>query len=135
MLPTIVTSLSAHPIDLRLTEPFAIAGGTQHVAANVVVRVTLSDGTIGLGEAAPFPAVSGETQERTLSALDSMRDIVVGHDVRALRPWSEQLALRFPLEPAARCGVEMALCDAVARHYEMPLWAWFGGQARASRPI
>ena len=69
MNPTVITELTAEPLDLPLTEPFAISTGAQHVAHNVLVRLTLADGTTGLGEAAPFTAVSGETQQRTLASI------------------------------------------------------------------
>ena len=96
MRPTVITALTAEPLDLPLTEPFAIATGAQHVAHNVLVRLTLADGTTGLGEAAPFTAVSGETQARTLAAIESMREQLIGQDVRAWRPLSARSPRRSP---------------------------------------
>src|SRR4051812_9709920 len=127
MLPTTVTSLSAQAVDLPLPELFAIGGGAPDVAANVIVRLTLMDGTLGLGEAAPFTAVSGETQKGSLSAIEAMRSSVLGSDARALRPLSDRLQDDWRGEPAARCAMGMALLDALARHYGLPLWTWFGG--------
>jgi L-alanine-DL-glutamate epimerase-like enolase superfamily enzyme len=127
MHPTVITALTAEPLDLPLTEPFAIATGAQHVAHNVLVRLTLSDGTTGLGEAAPFTAVSGETQARTLAAIQSVRERLIGQDVRTWRPLSAWLTEALPHEPSARCGVETALLDALARHHRVPLWVFFGG--------
>jgi L-alanine-DL-glutamate epimerase-like enolase superfamily enzyme len=127
MHPTVITELTAEPLDLPLTEPFAIATGAQHVAHNVLVRLTLADGTIGLGEAAPFTAVSGETQARTLAAILSMRERLIGQDVRAWRPLSAVLTEALPHEPSARCGLETALLDALTRHHRVPLWVFFGG--------
>jgi L-alanine-DL-glutamate epimerase-like enolase superfamily enzyme len=120
--------VTAEPLTLPLTEPFAIATGAQTAAGNVLVRVELEDGTVGLGEAAPFPAVSGETQEGTLAALRaSVPGLAVGADARAWRPLAEALTRALPRAPAARCGVEMAVLDALARHHGLPLWAFFGG--------
>ena len=127
MNPTVITALSAEPLDLPLTEPFSIATGAQHVAYNVLVRLTLADGTTGLGEAAPFTAVSGETQARTLAAIQAMHPLLLGQDVRAWRPLSAQLTEALPQEPSARCGLEMALLDALCRHHRVPLWVFFGG--------
>lgn len=127
MHATLITDLTAEPLDLPLTEPFAIATGAQHVAHNVLVRITLADGTTGLGEAAPFTAVSGETQARSLAAIQSMRERLVGQDVRAWRPLSAWLTEALPKEPSARCGLETAILDALARHHRVPLWVFFGG--------
>ena len=48
-----ITDVTAEPLDIELTEPFGIATGAQLKAENVLVTVTLSDGTTGSGEAAP----------------------------------------------------------------------------------
>src|SRR6266540_1966467 len=69
MNATTITSLEASEMNLALTEPFAIAKGAPAVAANVLVRVELADGTVGLGEAAPFTEVSGETQQGSPTVL------------------------------------------------------------------
>lgn len=127
MRSTVITALEMRPLDLPLTEPFAIATGTQALAANVLVTVRLADGTLGLGEAAPFPAVSGETQAGTLAALERLRALVVGSDARAWRPLGARLAAAEPAAAAARCAVEMAVLDALAQHYGMPLHIFFGG--------
>ena len=127
MTPTLITTLSFEPLHLPLTEPFAIATGAQHAAENVLVRLTLADGTVGLGEAAPFTAVSGETQHSTLAALESVRAGLLGKDVRAWRPLSEGLGDALALAPAARAGLEMALLDALARHHRVPLYVLLGG--------
>ena len=74
MNATDIVSVEADPIDIQLTEPFAIAGAAPTVAANVLVRITLADGTVGMGEAAPFEAVSGETQRGSLAAIEAARE-------------------------------------------------------------
>jgi L-alanine-DL-glutamate epimerase-like enolase superfamily enzyme len=125
-----IASVAASPLDLELTEPFGIATGAQARAHNVLVRVTLDDGTVGLGEGAPFPAVSGETQAGTLEAASVLGRGLVGRDVEQLRPLSEWMAYAKAKEPAARAAIEQALHDALARSAGLPLSALFGG-ARA----
>ncbi|MBZ4395342.1 dipeptide epimerase [Myxococcus sp. AS-1-15] len=127
MTPTLITAVQFEPLDLPLTEPFGIATGAQHAAENVLVKLTLADGTVGLGEAAPFPAVSGETQASTLAALEGVRAGLMGRDVRAWRPLSEWLGDAMALAPAGRAGVEMAVLDALARHHRVPLYVMLGG--------
>mgnify|MGYP002648057301 CR=1 FL=1 len=127
MLPTRITALRFEPLDLPLTEPFAIATGAPESANNVLVRLTLADGTEGLGEAAPFTAVSGETQASTLAALESVREALLGRDARGWRPLGTWLGEALPQAPSARCGVELALLDALGRHHRQPLFTLFGG--------
>jgi L-Ala-D/L-Glu epimerase len=113
MLSTLITALAFEPLDLPLTEPFAIATGAQHVAHNVLVRLTLADGTQGLGEAAPFPAVSGETQAGTLVALESAREHLLGQDARAWRPrpsvpWRRRCSMPWRATTGCPCGCSSA---------------------------
>jgi L-Ala-D/L-Glu epimerase len=125
--PTLIQELSFEPLDLPLTEPFAIATGAPETAHNVLVRLVLADGTQGLGEAAPFTAVSGETQVSTLAALASVREGLLGKDVRAWRPLGAFLTEALPSAPSARCALELALLDALCRHHRMPMRTFFGG--------
>lgn len=127
MALTQITAVSYQPLNLPLKEPFAIATGTQYNVENVLVQITLADGTVGLGEAAPFPAVCGETQASTLDALQQLEAYLLHKDVRAWRTIAKDLAELNPKAAAARCGIEMALLDALCQHYQMPLYVFFGG--------
>ncbi len=120
-----IAKLSAEPLDIELTEPFGIAGGAQHTAANVLVTLELDDGTVGLGEAAPFPAVNGETQADALAALSNAAEIVRGMDAERWRHVAAALG-ELPA-PSARCAVECALLDALCRRADRSMWGWFGG--------
>lgn len=114
-------------LDIELTESFGVAGGAQHRARNVIARVELEDGTVGLGEGAPFPAISGETQESTLAALARLAPRLVGEDAAAWTELACTLADAEPKAPTARCALEGALLDALAGSRGESLWAFFGG--------
>ena len=57
-------------LDIPLFAPFGISGGAQAVANNVLVTLTLADGTTGYGEAAPLPPYNGETQADAFAGSD-----------------------------------------------------------------
>jgi L-alanine-DL-glutamate epimerase-like enolase superfamily enzyme len=124
---TTIAKLTATPLDIPLTEPFAIAKGAPSVASNVLVQIELTSGAVGLGEAAPFTAVSGETQKSSLAAIESARSWLVGSDVHSFRSLSARLAEALVAEPAARCALEVAVLDALTRQHGIPLYAFFGG--------
>lgn len=125
--PTTIARLDASPLDVDLLVPFGIASGAQPCANNVLVTLTLADGTQGLGEAAPFPAVTGETQASTLAALDALRPLVVGADASAWRAHAATWLEAAPAAKAARCALEVALLDAWTKRAEVSLHAFFGG--------
>ena len=124
MLP--IADLDFRAFDVPLDEPFGIAAGTQTVAQNVLVELRLGDGSFGLGEAAPFPAVNGETQAQVLSALPAARTALLGLDGLRLRPAARAAREALFDTPSALCAVESALLDAFTRHAGISLWSFFG---------
>ena len=123
-----IADVTARAFDIELNEPFGIATGAQHLAQNVLVTVTLSDGTVGIGEAAPFPAVNAETQSAVLSALGAARPALLGLDAQRWRHTATIAAEALPsTTPTARAGFESALLDALCRSWRCSLWSFFGG--------
>ena len=125
--PTAIVEVRASVLDIPLVEPFAIATGSQDVARNVLVGVRLADGTLGHGEAAPFEAVTGETQESTLAAVSQLDGVVRGGDASRWRWLASEMRRANAGAAAARCGLETAILDALTRRAGLPLWSFFGG--------
>ncbi|MEW5851316.1 MAG: dipeptide epimerase [Myxococcota bacterium] len=127
--PTRIQAVSLTDLDVALTEPFGIATGAQTRAENLLVTLTLDDGTRGHGEAAPFPAVNGETRALARAELEAAIPQLHGLDVRAWRSIAPVLKQLLPRSASARCAVETAMLDALTRHHRIPLWVFFGGAA------
>ncbi len=127
--PTSIRSLAFRPLDLALIAPFGISGGEQPAARNVLVTVELADGTRGYGEAAPLPPYNGETQADALAALATATGWIEGRDAGDWQGVAADFARRIPgrSSGSARCALETALLDAVARHEGTSLWRRFGG--------
>jgi L-alanine-DL-glutamate epimerase-like enolase superfamily enzyme len=124
---TTIVDIEASPWVIELTEPFGIATGSQVVAENVLVRVRLSDGTVGIGEAAPFPAVNGETQADAIAAVTRAQGALVGKDAARFRHVAALLRESTAEAPSARAAIESAVLDAVTRRAGMSLQRFFGG--------
>lgn len=127
-----VREIEALAVDMALTEPFGIATGAQAVAENAFVLVTLEDGTRGVGEAAPFPAVNGETRARALADVARARGAVVGVDAgrtREIAATCDDLAL----VGSARAALECALLDAWLRSIGTCMWRYFGAASPTLR--
>ncbi len=124
---TTITDVRVEPLDLPLYEPFVIATGRFDAANNVLIRVTLADGTVGLGEASPSLSSGGETASTVLAAAREMAPLVEETDVARWRVTAELLNAQFAAHSCARAGIETSLLDALARHAGVPLWQWFGG--------
>lgn len=128
--------MSLRKIDLihvavLLKKPIRHASHERSTSDNLVVRVTLDDGTVGYGEGVPRPYVTGESIEstfETLSGSDWAR--AIGNPasyaglIRALE------AISFPeteSDPrgmagnAARCALELAVLDAFGHRFGEPI--------------
>ncbi len=123
-----IVDVAFEPLNIELTEPFGIATGAQQVAENVLVTLRLSDGSIGFGEAAPFPAVNGETQAHALAALEQARDALLGLDAERWRTTCEQAFASCPSSPSAGCALETAILDALCKSHGQSLWTFWGGR-------
>lgn len=117
-------------LNVPLKTAFGIAGGVQAAAENVLVNVQLTDGTVGIGEAAPLQAYNGETQASTLQALERGAGKLVGLEMSGLRPIAKRLTHLFPHAAAARCALETAVFDAFCRQKQISMWSAFGGSEK-----
>lgn len=116
-------------MDLPLKAPFGISRGELGAARNALATVELVDGTVGYGEAAPFPAYNGETQEAALAALRRSAVWLPGRDASDWRSVARDfLATEGAGFGSALCAIESALLDAWCRSEGVALWDFFGGQ-------
>ena len=123
-----IKSVSIQTWDVELLEPFGIATGAQVVARNALLEIELTGGQRGLGEAAPFPAVNGETQADALAALGAVADELVGYAGTDASGLSAAARERLEATPSALCAVEIALLDAACRAQNTSLFRHFGGR-------
>jgi L-Ala-D/L-Glu epimerase len=125
-----IARLEAYPWDVPMRAPYRSAQRTTTIAQNVLVKLHLSDGTIGYGEAAPATYVTGETQVSVLRAINLAAPRLVH---RAASEAPEIIAEGLVTTPGARGAMEMALYDAMARAAGLPLYRLMGGDA--STPV
>jgi L-Ala-D/L-Glu epimerase len=104
-------------------------------------RVKLvTDGFIGLGEAAPLPGYSAETLDEAIQCLRSLSTANLNLFCQAAAP-AELLArldaelVRFP--PSARFAIEMAAFDVLGQRLGVPAWRLFctGGLSSEDPPL
>ena len=122
----VIERIDCWPVDIALTDPFVVATGSRTVAENLFIRITLSDGSRGYGEAAPFPEVGGETRAASLAAVSQLGRTMLGYSAGQFKNLAKRLRDQAPDQPAARCALETALLDAHCRAHQLPLWALWG---------
>ncbi len=135
MAATTIQSVIVEPLTIPLLEPFTIATGSVSSARNVLITITLQDGSVGYGECAPFSPSTGESQETALAAAQGCIDSLQGQDATRWRQISKLIHSLYYTQTTVCAGIEMALLDALARSYSMPLYVFLGEPAVRSKPI
>ncbi len=123
---TIIRAVTAEPLTTPLIEPFIIATGSVTAARNVVITITLEDGSVGYGECAPFPPSTGESQETALAAARGCIDLLLGRDAAHWRELARLVRSHYFAQMTVCAGIEMALLDAFTHSYGIPLYVFFG---------
>lgn len=119
-----ITEVEVRPVALEMTSPFGIATGALTRADNVYFLLHLSSGEVGYGEAAPFPAVNGETSLQVVDELRAQRTAWIGQHVMDAEKLSQ--ACRVSLCGSAKAALDMALVDAWTKSAGIALHHWFG---------
>src|SRR3954462_2749712 len=114
--PLAIRRVDAIPVALPLKAAMKMAGETITAAQNLLVRIEAADGTVGWGEAAAAPTMTGDTQGGLMAAVrDHLAPMLTGKNARdwpALRPHLHRALLG---NGGAHSAVEMAALDLFGR--------------------
>ena len=93
-----------------------MAAETITAAQNLIVRIEAADGTVGWGEAASAPTMTGDTQGGLVAAVrDHLAPLLVGKDATAWPELRKALHRALTGNGGAHSAVEMALLDLTGR--------------------
>jgi len=122
-----IKDVEIYAFDLPLVAPFRISIGEMKAANDVLVRVRTSSGLTGLGEACPFPPITGETQATNIAAARAIRDMLLGQDPLAIDAILRLIGPIVHSNPSIVAAFEMACFDILGKAAGLPLYRLFGG--------
>jgi muconate cycloisomerase len=130
--PLLIRRVDAIPVALPLKKPMKMAGVTITHAHNVLVRIEAKDGTIGWGEAASAPTMTGDTLGGLAAAVrDHLAPLLIGQDAWMRPALVRRMKAALVGNTGAHSGVEMALLNLAGRAARVPLIELVGGGVRA----
>jgi L-alanine-DL-glutamate epimerase-like enolase superfamily enzyme len=122
-----IKDVEIYLFDLPLATPFRIAIGEMKAANDLLVRVVTDEGIVGIGEACPFPPITGETQATNTAAARAIRDMLVGRNPLVIEGLLREIGNIVHANPSAVAAFDMALYDILGKVAGLPLFRLFGG--------
>ena len=130
--PLTIRRVDAIPVALPLAKPMKMAGVTIAHAHNLLVRIEAQDGTVGWGEAASAPTMTGDTLGGLVAAVrDHLAPAMLGRDAWMRPALGRALKSVLIGNTGAHSAMEMALIDLVGQATGAPAIDLIGGAARS----
>src|SRR5215831_17026681 len=108
--PLVIRRVDAIPVALPLIKPMRMAGVTIAHAQNILVRIEAKDGTVGFGEAASAPTMTGDTLGGLVCAVrDHLAPLLIGEDAWARPALVLRLKAALLGNSGAHSAIEIAL--------------------------
>jgi len=127
----LIRQIEAIPVVVPLLQPIKWARGEIKNIDNVIVVVTLTDGTQGIADAPPRPTIYGETQQSITTIIqDHFTPKLKGVDAFDMTAiWA--VFDQYAGNPAAKSAIDMAVFDAQAKHLGISCAQLLGGTPKA----
>src|SRR5262245_54574585 len=107
-----IRRVDAIGVAVPLAKPMAMSGVTVNNAENLLVRIEAFDGTLGWGEAASAPTMTGDTLGGLLAAVrEHLAPALIGRNIWMRPALCRALRERLVGNPGAHSAIEMALLD------------------------
>src|SRR5689334_7935018 len=112
--PLAIARVDAIPVALPLVKPVVMSGERIERAKSLLVRVEAKDGTVGWGEAASAPVMTGDVLPGMVASVnDYLAPLVRGQDALDRAGLAGRCANALLHNTGAKCALDMALNDLV----------------------
>ena len=129
-----IKSITIYRVKIPFKHPFKHASANRTYAENIIVRCDDTSGYTGWGETIPRQYVTGETIEGTLGVYKNIPRSFIKNDIKDVNDLERCLTvLGFDSYNVAKCGLEMALLDLLARHAGKPLYKYLSSAIPTAR--
>jgi len=122
-----IEKLETYPFKIPLVRPFRIAIETQTDYEGVLVRVELSDGTDGWGEASPDLGITGDTWRTALTIIENeIKPRAIGKVIFQFEDVWQEIDRAILGNPSAKAALDIAVHDALSKRAGLSLNRFLG---------
>jgi L-alanine-DL-glutamate epimerase-like enolase superfamily enzyme len=133
--PVRVKTIEPIAVSLPMLKPVIMAGEEVRRADNVLVRIEADNGTIGWGEAASAPVMTGDTLESLVAGVHYLSPALRGRDPSDIEGALAAMDNRMYGNHGAKAAIEIALLDLAGRAAGKPVHALLGEKKRSRLPL
>jgi len=129
-----IAEISVQHLQIPFNDSFSHASAERHKSDSLIVSVLLDDGNTGYGEGCPRSYVTGENCLYASRFIHQIAPSIITdvHDIDTLRGWIKSNEKLINNNPAAWCGLELAIIDALAKSLSVTADSFFNIDLQAS---
>ncbi len=113
-----------------LKTPFITSLRRVEALEDIVVIIECDDGTVGVGEGAPTPVITGETMGSMIAAVEYIKPFILDLDIEEFDVILNNIHTSILKNTTAKSALEIALYDLKAKSLKQPLYQMLGGTKR-----
>lgn len=122
-----ITNIKTQILKAPLKNPFITSLRRVDALEDLVVIVECNDGSVGYGEGAPTPVITGETMGSMIAAIEYIKPFILGLEIEDFNNILNNIHTRILKNTTAKSALEIALYDLKAKLAKQPLYKMLGG--------
>lgn len=122
-----ITNIRTTTLKAPLKTPFITSLRRVDALEDLVVIIECDDGSVGYGEGAPTPVITGETMGTMAAAIDYIKPFIIGMEIENFDIILNNIHTSILKNTTAKSALEIALYDLKAQAEKLPLYKMLGG--------
>jgi len=122
-----ITNIQTKILNAPLKTPFVTSLRRVDTLEDLVVIIECDDGTLGYGEGAPTPQITGETLGSMVATIEYIKPHLIGREIEEFDNIMNTIHSLIVKNTTAKSALEIALYDLKAKSEKLPLYRMLGG--------
>ena len=122
-----ITNIRTQTLNAPLKNPFITSLRRVDALEDLVVIIECDDGSVGYGEGAPTPVITGETMGSMIACIEHIKPHILGREIEDFESILNTLHFLILKNTTAKSALEIALYDLKAKASKLPLYRMLGG--------
>jgi len=122
-----ITNIYTQILKAPLKNPFVTSLRRVEALEDLIVIIECDDGSIGYGEGAPTPVITGETMGSMMACIEFLKPHIIGREIEEFDTILHLVHSLIVKNTTAKSALEIALYDLKAKASNLPLYQMLGG--------